>query len=69
MKVRMLIELDYDADMMHGDDTRSIAWFRNEIISGERGQLLLHSNEIGDEVGSVRVLAVEWPLTPDSQPQ
>ena len=58
MKVQMLIELDYDADVMHENDPASIAWFRNEIM---RGELLLHSNELGDEVGSVRVIDVDWP--------
>ncbi len=61
MKVQMLIELDYDADLMHGGDQESKAWFRNEIMGGKRGQLILHSNEIGDEIGEVRVITASWP--------
>ena len=55
-KVLMEIELEYDAVGMHGDDPESIKWFLDEILSEEGGLLLLHSNEIGDTIGKVRVL-------------
>jgi len=54
--VRMEIEMRYDAELMHGDDEESIAWFLDEILSGEYGQLLMYSNEIGDTIGSVKVI-------------
>jgi len=52
-KRRLVIELTYDADIMHGYDPEAMEWFEDEILGGE---LILHSNELGDEVGRVRVL-------------
>ena len=58
-KLTMLVELEYDGDMMHGTDAESIDWFRNDILLGKCGEpLILHSNEIGDEVGTIRVLEI-----------
>lgn len=57
-KVLMTVELDYDADIVHGDDMEAISWFFAHILSEEKGLLLLHSNEIGDCIGKVRVLGV-----------
>ena len=55
--LKLLVELTYDEDQMHGEDPESIRWFRDEILMCEnREDLLLHSNEIGDTVGSIRVL-------------
>lgn len=56
-KVLMTVELDYDADITHGSDEIAITWFFEEILSDEKGLLLLHSNEIGDTVGSIRVIS------------
>jgi hypothetical protein len=42
---------------MHGSDKIGIAWFFEEILSDENGSLLLHSNEIGDTIGSIRVIS------------
>jgi hypothetical protein len=55
-KVRMEIELEYDTGIMHGDDADSRRWFFEEVLGG--GQLLLHSNEIGDTVGEVRLIRI-----------
>ena len=57
-KILMTVELEYDADVMYGTDDVSIAWFFDEILSGDKGQLLLHSNEIGDTIGTIRVLSI-----------
>lgn len=54
-KLIMTIELNYDADLMHGDDKESIDWFYNLL---KNDKLILHSNEIGDEVGTVKVLKI-----------
>ena len=56
-KVLMTVGLDYDGDIMHGSDKIGIDWFFEEILRGEKGSLLLHSNEIGDTVGSIRVIS------------
>ena len=51
-KIKMIIELTYDTEIMHGNDPEAIEWFEKEILGGE---LILHSNELGDEVGKVRI--------------
>ena len=56
-KIRLEIELEYDDVGMHGDDTEAVKWFHDEILNGKKGLLLLHSNEIGDNVGKVEVIA------------
>ena len=61
MKLRMWIELDYDADAKHGDDEEAIQWFKRDVLltPPDGGELFLWSNEIGDEIGQVRVLKLE----------
>ncbi len=56
--LRLEIELEYDDDVMHGDDADAREWFTKSVIGvGDRhGDLLLHSNEIGDAIGTVTVL-------------
>lgn len=56
MKIKLLVELDYDDEVMHGDDPEAIAWFNNEIISPTSNNLSLFCNGIGDEVGKIRVI-------------
>ena len=58
--VRLEIVLEYDAGVMYGNDPESREWFFNKIL-GDEGALILHSNEIGDDVGIVKVLRVERP--------
>jgi hypothetical protein len=53
-KLRMLVELEYDADLMHGNNPESVKWFRDRVLLGEK--LILHSNEIGDTIGELRVI-------------
>lgn len=59
-RLNLHIELEYDADLMHsGDnDKEAKAWFLREILSDD-GSLVLHSNEVGDSLGTVKVLSVE----------
>jgi len=52
-KIRMVVEIEYDDEVMHGTDEEAIDWFNNDILLGKKGLLLLHSNEIGDQVGKV----------------
>lgn len=54
--IKLEIELEYDDELMHGNDDEATDWFNNEILIGDKGLLLLHSNEIGDCVGKVRGL-------------
>ena len=52
--VRMVIEVDYDEKIMYGNDEEAKDWFFNSVLNN--GDMVLHSNEIGDTVGEVRVL-------------
>lgn len=54
--MKMLVELRYDASIMHGRDKEAKDWFFNEIL--KKDKLILHSNEIGDEIGIIKVLEV-----------
>jgi hypothetical protein len=58
-KVKMLVELDYDAETMHSGDKckESKQWFMETILLDKAG-LILHSNEIGDTLGVVHVIDV-----------
>jgi hypothetical protein len=55
-KLKLLIELDYNAAMMHENDPEAIEWFFTDLLPGD--ELFLHSNEIGDTVGTVRVMDI-----------
>lgn len=56
-KLTMVVELDYDADLMHGGDTDVKGWFFNNVLMGE--DLSLHDNgEIGDTVGKITVIEI-----------
>lgn len=63
-KLMLEVELEYDDQTMHGDDHDSVAWFWNDVLlyPGKDGQLILHSNEIGDEIGTIKVLKVHEPV-------
>jgi hypothetical protein len=67
-KLVMTIELDYDAELMHGDDQESKDWFFNQILCESLGELMLHSNDMGDTVGTVRVISVTPTLGHDAKP-
>ena len=60
-KIRLLIELEYDNEIMHREDREAFDWFYNEILIGKGGQLILHSNEIGDEIGKVKGIKIYTP--------
>lgn len=53
--IKMLVELTYDNDVMHEEDADSIAWFKDEVLGGE---VVAWSNEIGDELGFIKVLEI-----------
>jgi len=56
-RIRMTIELEYNATNWHGDDVEANQWFLDEVIHG--GNLQLGDfGDIGDTIGTVRVLEV-----------
>lgn len=58
--LKLVIELTYDDDAMHGNEQESIDWFENDILlqKVEGEELHMHSNEIGDTIGTVKVLDI-----------
>ncbi len=58
-RIRLMVDLDYDDERMHSTDAHAIDWFHKDILFGEG--LLLHSNEIGDTVGEITVVASIHP--------
>ena len=61
--IKMIIELEYDDEIMHSadKDKEALESFENDILLGTQGLLLLHSNEIGDTVGRVKGLEILKP--------
>lgn len=53
MIVKMTIEVELEDDMYNLDDDNERLWLENEILVGD-GNLILHSNDIGDSVGVVK---------------
>jgi hypothetical protein len=52
MRIKMTIEVELDDAAYHGTEDEKL-WLENEILVGD-GNLILHSNEIGDEVGVIK---------------
>lgn len=56
-KLKLLIELNYDAKSMHGEDEEAIDWFFSKVLFGKKA-LTLNSNEIGDDVGTIKIIKI-----------
>ena len=52
----MKVELKYEPNLMYAKDKESKDWFFNDILGKDK--LILHSNEIGDEIGTIKVLKI-----------
>ena len=60
-KIRLFIEVEIRDALMWGEggpDADALRWFERDVLGNG---LILHSNEIGDEVGPMRVLAMDLP--------
>lgn len=55
--ITLTIELTYDDQMMYLNDMEARDWFFQDILRED--ELSLFSEEMGDEVGSVKVLAIQ----------
>ena len=56
MKIyKLLIELEVDDKMMYGNDEESREWFEKDIL---KNYVLVLHEEIGDDLGYVKVLAI-----------
>jgi hypothetical protein len=54
-KMQMLVELDYDDNLWHGDNEEEWDWFINHLLKDD---LILHSNLVGDFVGALTLVEV-----------
>lgn len=65
IKIRLVIELEIEPGRVDFADGTQRTWFEDVILGAEpdsSGCLLLHSNELGDTLGTVRVLRMEGIL-------
>lgn len=60
MKIELLIEVDLSSFAFDVKNEESIKYFKNNVLLNktEDGGLVLHSNEIGDEIGTVKVFGI-----------
>jgi hypothetical protein len=57
--IKIVAELRYDDKIMHGNDKESKDWFYNDILKSKRkNDLILHSKEIGDEIGTMKITSI-----------
>jgi hypothetical protein len=58
-KLRITAVLTLDATLYPPDDEDAQDWLLNDILLGDDlGRLILHSNEIGDELGTLHIETV-----------
>lgn len=53
MKIKVTLEIELEYGYVTGKDEDEKIWFENEVMVGD-GNLVLHSNDIGDTVGIVK---------------
>ena len=59
MKLLITAEVECD-DTLYSRSQEEMDWHINDILlQGPDGELILHSNEIGDSIGTVKVLKAE----------
>jgi len=59
MKVKMTILVELDEDVFMTTETEQL-WLENEVFVGD-GNLILHSNDIGDSVGVIKKVSnIQW---------
>ena len=58
--IKLLIEIKVEKDWLDSQEEKD--WFFTEILSNKiKHNLLLYSNEIGDEISEVKVLEILTP--------
>jgi len=57
--LKLTIEVRLD-DYVYANSEEEMLWMENEILVGD-GNLLLHSNEVGDTIGEVKKVSnIQW---------
>jgi hypothetical protein len=54
-KIKFEAILTYDNNIMHGKDKEAIEWLYKVVL---KDTLVLHSNETGDEIGTVKITRI-----------
>ena len=55
-KMKLLVEFEYDDDLMHGDDKNVEDWFLSILINDTL--FLEDRGDLGDEMGTIKVLSI-----------
>lgn len=65
LKIRLKVELEIESGRVDLTLPEEHAWFLGDILGAQPDSsscLILHSNELGDTVGTIRVLKIEGIL-------
>ena len=54
--VRLICDLTFDESNFEGNSTSERDWFYSHILKND---LILHSNDIGDSIGELKVIRVD----------
>lgn len=55
--IKLEAEFTYDQECMHGEDKEAREWFFKDILM--KDTLIVHSNEIGDEIGTIKITKIK----------
>ncbi len=58
MKIKLTLEIELHEAVADGADDGMLEWLENDVLSKEN--LYIHSNEIGDDIGKVESVKVEY---------
>lgn len=65
MRIRAIIEFELEDSF--GLDEEELLWLENEVLVGD-GNLILHSNDVGDTVGVIKsVKSIQYITSKKSQ--
>ena len=67
-KQKLILTIEVDMAWHVNQDPEELRWFEERVLFNPADDcgLILHSNEIGDEVGSVKVLTINRPAPPSA---
>lgn len=53
--VRLICDLTFDQELFYGNSKSERDWFYSHVLKND---LILHSNDIGDSIGELKVISV-----------
>ena len=59
MKLLLTVEVECDDECYPASDKEAMNWLINDILLNGQDRLILYSNEIGDDIGTVKVLSAK----------